>query len=101
MKHAFRKHLEKSILHKSQNLKQKPSNKVPANVEDVQTFKEQREMNKFRNMLITDNLLPQHLDNYYTLLRTSSSPNWIQFENTILKDTMVLTKKEDLFILSR
>ncbi|XP_073388667.1 phosphatidylinositol/phosphatidylcholine transfer protein SFH4 isoform X4 [Physcomitrium patens] len=69
MKHAFRKHLEKSILHKSQNLKQKPSNKVPANVEDVQTFKEQREMNKFRNMLITDNLLPQHLDNYYTLLR--------------------------------
>lgn len=73
MKHAFRKHLEKSILHKSQNLKQKPSNKVPANVEDVQTFKEQREMNKFRNMLITDNLLPQHLDNYYTLLSVGFS----------------------------
>ncbi|KAG0592682.1 hypothetical protein KC19_1G272500 [Ceratodon purpureus] len=70
MKAAFNKHREK---HREKNLNKSAAslkNRAPSvKVEDYRELQEQRVVEKFRQKLIADESLPEHLDDYHTMLR--------------------------------
>jgi hypothetical protein len=73
MKAAFNKHLER---HREKSLNKSPSLKHRASsvkVEDIRELQEQRVVEKFRQKLRDESNLPEHLDDYHTLLRFVSS----------------------------
>ena len=79
MKAAFNKHREKTREKHLEKHLERQLSKIPSikhrhssvKVEDVRELQEQRLVEKFRQKLMSDSLdnLPEHLDDYHTMLR--------------------------------